>query len=132
MKIRLSYCGLFVQTVQSSLLDATSSRLNRYWALHVHNSDIVFAYLDSRPPAIQFCKQLAWEPMRGPDLLSERSAFVANLEVRLRATPEYFQKCTLFEALLNQSLFNGFGLSVVNEVLQRLYYHFSKYQQSEL
>jgi hypothetical protein len=41
--------------------------------------------------------------------------------------PEYFKASTLFEVLLNQSLFNGFGVCLANEVLQRLYFHFSKF-----
>lgn len=80
-----------------------------------------------------------WDTRRSPDILDEELAFSANLDQFTRQCPEYFavssiilprramninicvlQSTTLFEMLFNQSLFNGIGSYLANEICHQL------------
>lgn len=74
-----------------------------------------------------FMAQLSWDSCHGPDLLTEESQFQKNIVDQLSTRSDYLRQVTLFEAMLDQCLFNGFGPLLVNEILQRLYYYFGKY-----
>ena len=81
-----------------------------------------------------------WDKNRGPDLLDEHDKFVANLEHHFKNDFKYFavsfpfynhsiiylmsilyKNRSLFEVLLNQSLFNGIGAYSVCEILHVLH-----------
>ncbi len=73
-----------------------------------------------------FQANLDWDTNCGPDILSEPSAFEQNLVEHVEKQSDYLRQVTLFEAMLNERLFNGFGPLLANEILQRLYYYFGK------
>ncbi len=76
---------------------------------------------------VVFQPELAWDAY-SPDILLESALFTANLATVLSTQSDYLRQITLFEALLDPCLFNGFGPLLVNEILQRLYYYFGNHQ----
>jgi hypothetical protein len=123
LKIPISSSAVFVVAKQESL--STEPSLGTSILLRRHDSDVVLACINGSNN-LSCTPNLSWNPLLGPDLLLEKAAFAANLDNMLRKEAEYFQNATLFEVLLNQTLFNGFGTCLANEVLQRLYFHFRK------
>ena len=124
--MNISKQSFFIFTVMENVALGTLDSA-RLVLLTVANNVLVLFDAASGLSEVTFLSSMEWQNSSAPDIMSEMPQFEQHLANTVANQSDYLRQISLFEAMMDNKLFNGFGIVLVTEVLQRVYYYFSKF-----